>query len=41
MLKGLASVYPTPMITRSANGSEFIAQALRDLCEASGTTSTA
>ena len=41
VLEELASVYPAPAFIRSDNGPEFIAQALRDWCEASPTTSTA
>jgi transposase InsO family protein len=41
VLEELTSVYPAPAFIRSDNGPEFIAQALRDLCEASDTTSTA
>jgi hypothetical protein len=37
----LTSLYPTSACIRSDNGHEFIAQALRGWCEASGTTSTA
>ncbi len=41
VLEELTSLYPAPAFTRSDNGPEFIAQALRDWCEASTTTSTA
>ncbi len=41
VLEELTSVYPAPTFIRSDNGPEFIAQALRDWCEASDTTSTA
>ena len=41
VLEELASVYPAPASIRSDNVPEFIAQALRDWCEASPTTSTA
>jgi transposase InsO family protein len=41
VLKELTSVYPAPSLIRSDNGLEFIAQALRDWCDASDTTSTA
>ena len=41
VLEELTSVYPAPTFIRSDNGPEFIAQALRDWCEASTTTSTA
>jgi putative transposase len=41
VLKQLISLYPAPAFFRSDNGPEFIAQALRDWCEASTTTSTA
>jgi transposase InsO family protein len=41
MLEELSSLYPAPMVIRSDNGPEFIAQALRNWCEASSTTSTA
>ena len=41
VLEELTSVYPAPSFIRSDNGPEFIAQALRDWCEASSTTSTA
>ena len=41
VLEELISVYPAPTFIRSDNGPEFIAQALRDWCEASDTTSTA
>jgi transposase InsO family protein len=41
VLEGLTSLYPAPAFIRSDNGPEFIAQALRDWCKASTTTSTA
>jgi len=41
VLEGLTSLYPAPTSIRSDNGPEFIAQALRDWCEVSTTTSTA
>jgi transposase InsO family protein len=41
VLEELTSVYPAPSLIRSDNGPEFIAQALRDWCDASDTTSTA
>jgi transposase InsO family protein len=41
VLEELTSLYPAPAFIRSDNGPEFIAQALRDWCEASSTTSTA
>ena len=41
VLEELTSLYPAPAFIRSDNGPEFIAQALRDWCEASPTTSTA
>ena len=41
VLEELTSLYPAPEFIRSDNGPEFIAQALRDWCEASTTTSTA
>jgi putative transposase len=41
VLGNLTSLYPAPALIRSDNGPEFIAQALRDWCEASPTTSTA
>jgi transposase InsO family protein len=41
VLEELTTLYPAPMVIRSDNGPEFIAQALRDWCEASDTTSTA
>jgi putative transposase len=41
VLEELTSLYPAPAFIRSDNGPEFIAQALRDWCEASTTTSTA
>ena len=37
----LISLYPAPAFIRSDNGPEFIAQARRDWCDASSTTSTA
>ena len=37
VLEGLTSLYPKPTSIRSANGPEFIAQALQDWCEASTT----
>ncbi len=40
VLEELTSLYPAPMFIRSDNGPEFIAQDLRDWCEASSTTST-
>ena len=40
VLEELTSLYPAPAFIRSDNGSEFIAQALRDWCEACTTTST-
>ena len=40
VLEELTSLYPAPAYIRSDNGPEFIAQALRDWCEASDTTST-
>jgi putative transposase len=40
VLDELTSLYPAPAIIRSDNGPEFIAQALRDWCEASATTKT-
>jgi len=41
VLEELTSLYPAPAFIRSDNGPEFIAQALRDWCAASTTTSTA
>ena len=41
VLEELISMCPAPTFIRSDNGPEFIAQALRDWCEASETTSTA
>jgi transposase InsO family protein len=41
VLEELTSLYPAPAFIRSDNGPEFIAQALRGWCEASGTTTTA
>jgi hypothetical protein len=41
VLEELTSLYPAPAFIRSDNGPEFIAQALRDWCQASTTTSTA
>ena len=41
VLEVLTSLYPAPTFIRSDNGPEFIAQALRDWCDASDTTSTA
>ena len=41
VLEELTSLYPAPAFIRSDNGPEFIAQALRDWCEASTTTNTA
>jgi putative transposase len=41
VLEELTSLYPAPAYIRSDNGPEFIAQVLRDWCEASDTTSTA
>lgn len=41
VLEDLTSVCPAPTFIRSDNGSEFIAQSLRDWCEHSDTTSTA
>ncbi len=41
VLEELTSLYPAPAFIRSENGPEFIAQALRDWCEASATTRTA
>jgi len=40
VVEELTSLYPAPSFIRSDNGPEFIAQALRDWCEASITTST-
>lgn len=41
VLEELTSLYLAPAYHRSDNGTEFIAQALRGWCEASGTTTTA
>jgi putative transposase len=41
VLEDLTRGYPAPTFIRSDNGPEFIAQALRDWCEAIDTTSTA
>jgi putative transposase len=41
VLEELTSLYSAPLFIRSDNGPEFIAQALRDWCDASDTTSTA
>ncbi len=41
VLEDLTSLYPVPAFIRSDSGAEFIAQALRVWCEASGTISTA
>ena len=41
VLEELTSLYTAPAFIRSDNGPEFIAQALRNLCEASTTTMTA
>ena len=41
VLEELTSLFPAPEFIRSDNGPEFIAQALRDWCEASTTTRTA
>jgi transposase InsO family protein len=38
VLEELTSLYPAPAFIRSVNGPEFIAQALRDWCEASTIT---
>jgi putative transposase len=38
VLEELTSLYPAPACSRSVNGPEFIAQALRDWCEASTIT---
>jgi transposase InsO family protein len=38
VLEELTRLYPAPAFTRSDNGPEFIAQALRNWCEGSGTT---
>ena len=41
VLEELTSLYPAPAYIRSDNGPEFIAQALRDWCEARDTAITA
>ena len=41
VLEEMNSVCPAPTFIQSDNGPEFIAQALRDCCDASDTTSTA
>jgi putative transposase len=41
VLEELTSVYTVPTFIGSDKGPEFIAQALRDWCDASDTTSTA
>ena len=41
VLQELTSVYPAPAYIRSDNGPEFMAQALRNWCDASDTTTTA
>jgi len=41
VLEDLTSLYPASAFIRSVNGPDFIAQAVRDWCEASTTTSTA
>ncbi len=41
VLEELTSLYAAPMFIRSDNRSEFLAQALRDWCEASASTSAA
>ena len=38
VLEELTSLYPAPTNIRSDNGPEFMAQALRDWCQASETT---
>ncbi len=40
VLEELTSLYPAPAFIRSDNGPEFIAQALRNWCDASATTSS-
>jgi transposase InsO family protein len=41
VLEELTSLYPAPAFIRSDNGPEYISQALRAKCKASGTTTTA
>ena len=41
VLEELTSVYPAPTFIRSDNGLEFIAQTLRNWCQAINATSTA
>jgi transposase InsO family protein len=41
VVEELTSVYPAPASIRSDNGPEFIAQALRNWCDATYTTTTA
>jgi transposase InsO family protein len=40
VLEELTSLYPAPTFTRSDNGPEFMAEAVRNWCVASSTTST-